>query len=76
MKVKDLINLLIGVNGDMDVLIPTGAKFDGCFYKPCVKDSRVTELGISDETEETEPAFTLVPCGFFDEDKGPDPQMN
>lgn len=67
MKVKDLKAMLKGVDDDMDVYIPTSDRFDGFFKSPCSEASGALELGIEEDSDETRPAFCLVPCGFFDE---------
>lgn len=82
MKVQDLKKLLEGVDGNMDVLIPTSTEFDGVFLTPCNEESGVSEMGVADSIEElNEPIdevmeelvgkkanqFLLVPCGFFEE---------
>ena len=82
MKVKELKQLLEGVDDEMDVLIPSSNEFDGLFFSPCLLDSGVSQMGIADSIEElSEPIdellssligkeqeeFLLVPCGFFEE---------
>lgn len=81
MKVKDLKKLLVGVDDEMNVLIPTSGEFDGVFSLPCIEESGVSMMGIANDIEElSEPIdevltplvteereeFLLVPCGFFD----------
>ncbi len=81
MKVKELKQLLEGVDDNMDVLIPTSQEFDGVFAHPCLQESGVSKMGIAESIEElNEPIdevlmplvteereeFILVPCGFFD----------
>lgn len=76
MLVKDLNKMLQGVDENLEVLIPMTPEFDGYFKYPCLVESGVTELGISKDTDETQPAFLLVPCGFFDEKHGVQPEDN
>lgn len=91
MTVGDLRKLTNGLPDEMDVLIPmnAGEGFDGCWLRPCLEESGVSELGFEDIDEEeakerellnnppkTEKTFCLVPCGFFQEHEGPAPQMN
>jgi hypothetical protein len=76
MKVKDLKELLKGVDEEMDVLIPLSGEFDGFFKHPCKAESGVNELGIDEDSDETAPSFILVPCGFFDEHEGVEPELN
>lgn len=75
MKVKDLKKLLEGVDDEMDVFIPMNPEFDGYFQHPCIAETGVTGLGVSETKEE--PAFVIVPHGFFDVDHdAPDPALN
>lgn len=77
MKVSDLRKLLEGAEDDMLVLIPVDNEyFDGCFQSPCMESSGVAELGIDEDSDETEKAFIFVPHGFFEtaEQDGPDPK--
>jgi hypothetical protein len=80
MNVKQLRELLEGKPDDMPVLIPVSQEFDGAFYSPCHEDSGDAQLGDEPLSEEDlkemellnkpipeEPAFLLVPCGFFEE---------
>jgi|GEM_PF-2423888 len=76
MKVKDLKQLLAEADDDLDVLIPMNGEFDGMFKHPCVEESGVTELGLNEDSDETKPAFLLVPCGFFEEHEGVPPELN
>lgn len=77
MKVKDLRELLEGVDDDMHVLIPVNPVFDGMFKHPCLVESGVGELGVNENLGTTEESFLLVPCGFFEEHEDKiDPQLN
>jgi len=82
MTVKELKQLLEGVDDNIDVLIPTSEEFNGIFFSPCLVESGISKMGIVDSIEElSEPIdevlssligeekdeFILVPCGFFDE---------
>jgi len=81
MKVKDLRELLEGVDDEVDVLMPYDmSEFTGMFLHPCVEDSGISELGTEDLDDEdfaelellnkkppSEKSFILVPCGFFEE---------
>lgn len=83
MKVKDLKQMLEGVDDEMEVLIPMDMNcFDGMFLHPCIEESGVADMGDDyfEDEEELEEAillgkteniiksFLLVPCGFFDDD--------
>lgn len=77
MKVKDLRQLLEGLDEDMDVLIPMTDTFDGYWKHPCLEESGPAELGMTEEEYgPTETSFVLVPCGFFEEHEGPEPELN
>lgn len=81
MKVSELKELIEGVNGDVQILIPMSMEFDGTWYSPCSEDSGLTKVGtgewISEEDEKEmlllgkeipeEDAFLLMPCGFGEE---------
>lgn len=90
MTVKDLRQLLEGVDDDMQVVIPLEPTegFTGAFFSPCLHESGEIEMGTEDLSEEdiaehellnkpvpAEPSFALVPCGFYEE-KHIDPTMN
>jgi len=81
MTVKDLKELLNGVDENMDVIVPlnAGDGFDGVFFSPCTEESGEGEMGLEDLDEEeiaerkllnrppeTAKSFILVPCGFFE----------
>ncbi len=82
MNIKQLKQLLEGLDDDMVVLIPTSHEFDGIFYTPCSQDSGVSQMGTAINLEEedikemellnkeipSEDTFLLIPCGFFDMD--------
>lgn len=80
MTVKELKQLLEGLDENMDVVIPLQPMegFTGAFFSPCMQESGQIEMGIEDLSEEDlaeyqllnkeiphEPSFALVPCGFF-----------
>lgn len=62
----------------MQVIIPTSEEFDGYFVSPCLGESGVTELGINENSDETEESFVLAPHGFFEEQVEDDviPELN
>jgi hypothetical protein len=84
MKVKDLKNLLMQVPkgmtikewNELDVLMPVSGEFDGFFHSPCMEESGIGELGIDEDSDETQPSFMIVPCGFFQESHGVPPELN
>lgn len=91
MTVKELKSLLEKAPDDMQVLIPmnAGEGFDGYFFSPCVEESGEAGLGTEDIDEEEikemellnkplpqEKSFVLVPCGFYEEKHGVEPELN
>lgn len=83
MKIKDLKELLKKPDGismddwnEMQVLIPVSGEFDGFFHSPCIEESGVVDLGIDEDTDETDASFIIVPCGFFNEHTGVPPELN
>lgn len=91
MQVKDLKQLLENIPDDMQVLIPmnAGEGFDGFFLSPCIEESGEAGLGTEDIDEDElkemellnkpipeEKSFVLVPCGFFQEKHGVEPELN
>lgn len=84
MKVKDLKKLLMDVPegmsvkefNEMNVLIPMNGEFDGMFLSPCIEETGFAQMGIEEDSEETEPTFVIVPCGFFQEKHGVPPELN
>lgn len=76
MTVKDLKEILKDAPDDLQVLIPMSGEFDGYFKSPCSEETGISELGIDENSNETEPAFIIVPCGFFEEHKGVPPELN
>ncbi|MHA4844431.1 hypothetical protein ACX0G7_09715 [Flavitalea antarctica] len=76
MKVKDLLKMLQGIDPEMSVLISHSGEFDGVFLHPCLEESGVTELGLHEDSDETEKSFVLVRCGFFNEHEGVPPELN
>jgi hypothetical protein len=81
MTVKDLNEMLLGVDENMQVLIPINKEFDGMFYSPCNIESGVNTVGTDNDLSEDdvqemellgkelpeENVFMFVPCGFFEE---------
>lgn len=76
MNVRDLKRILSGVDDELIVLIPMNGEFDGHFVSPCLQETDIVQLGIKEDSEETAPAFVIVPCGFFQERHGVDPELN
>ncbi len=86
MTVGILKGLLEGVDDEMQVLIPTSPTFDGIFVSPCEVHSGPAEMGIYDPEDEKEALllgksttrmdFVIVPHGFFNEEEGPNPELN
>lgn len=76
MIVDDLKKLLNGVDGKTKVLIPFSSSFDGYFKSPCIEESGVSELGITEDGDETDTAFLIIPCGYFEEERGVPPELN
>jgi hypothetical protein len=80
MTIKQLRNLLEGLDENMMVLIPASHEFDGVFYSPCPEDSGVSQIGTDATLDEedikemellskpipSEECFMLIPCGFGD----------
>lgn len=81
MLVKELKQLLKGINGNMKVLIPITDEFNGIFYSPCIYESGLGTMGTDFSIDEeeirerellnkeipSEDIFLLVPCGFTEE---------
>lgn len=85
MKVKDLKSILSEIPegltedefNELDVLIPMDAtEFDGAWVSPCIDEAEVAEFGIDEDSDETRPAFILVPHGFFEPVHGVPPELN
>lgn len=84
MKIKDLKKLLSEVPDGMtlrewnevDVLIPMSGEFDGYFKHPCMEETGLAHLGMDEGGDNNEPAFCIVPCGFFQEHEGVPPELN
>lgn len=66
MTVSELKELLIGVDDDMQVVIPTNSIFDGVFYTPDYTESGVNLFG--EDTDPNEELFLLAPTGFSDDE--------
>ena len=76
MTVKELKGILKDAPDEMQVLIPVSGEFDGFFKSPCNEETGISELGIDEDSDETAPAFVIVPCGFFEEQHGVPPELN
>lgn len=68
--------MLIGVDDEMEVLIPMSAEFDGYFKHPCTSDSGVAELGVNENLGTTKDAFVLAPCAYYDANKDCTHELN
>lgn len=84
MKVKDLIKILRQTPDgftreeflEVNILMPLTGEFDGYFVSPCNEECGVNQVGLDEDSEETTPAFMIVPHGFFEEKEGVPPEMN
>jgi hypothetical protein len=80
MTIGDLKEMIHALPDDMQVLIPmnAGEGFDGAWFSPCIEESGEATLGIDEDEEngETDEAFCIVPCGFFEPHEGVPPELN
>jgi len=78
MTVGELKELLKDAPDDMEVLIPADCLngFTGQSFSPCTCDTGVSELGIDEDSDETQESFIIVPYAYFEEMVGPPPELN
>lgn len=65
MKIKELKEMIDGLDDEMEVMIPLPFKDDTLLISPCMDESGQMELTMDNGEEEM--AFCLVCEGFFDD---------
>lgn len=67
MTVGELKFLLRGIADDVEVMIPVSFEDEGLFISPDADETGLADMEAEDGGINPEPAFLIVPYGFYEE---------